>query len=312
MRFTLLFLLFLPFCLAAQQLPDRSAFSEMAFVWNPAMTAPYNYWEISANYRQQWLGFDNAPRTAVIAAQYPIPKENMSIGGYFMHDKIQPFTASTLAFSYAYKFQPGFSRFDQASIGASVNISQYFVDALEIVVNDEDDKLVPVGESSDTRFNAGIGFFYTTYAGSRRKNYDQENAFFFGVAANQVFPADLIIKVGSNFANWKRAIHANALIGARLVNDRFFIEPSTWVNYSTQNNLNVNVNVKMEMYDAFWTALTYCTNQTLGLQVGAIAPGGFAKNDSWRIGALGTYNVGDFGNYRGLGFEFNVGYHFGL
>lgn len=310
MRYILPFILFLPIFTFAQQLPDRSAFSEMAFVWNPAMTATYNYWDVSANYRQQWLGFDNAPRTAVIAAQYPFEKESMSVGGYFMHDRIQPLTTSTLALTYAYKFRLGIGDNDRAVLGAAVNASQYFVDALEIVVNDPDDNLVPLGESSDMNFNASIGFFYTSYAGTRRRNYDTENAFFFGAAVNQVFPADLVIAEGSQFANWQRAIHGNALIGARLVNDRFFIEPSAWVNYSTQNNINANFNIKMEMRESFWTALTYSTNQTIALQVGVITVGGFSKGDFFRIGALGSYNIGDFGKYRGVGFEFNVAYRF--
>jgi type IX secretion system PorP/SprF family membrane protein len=312
MRLTILFFIILPAFLFSQQLPDRSAFTEMAFVWNPAMTAAYDYWEVSANYRQQWLGFDNAPRTAVIAAQYPFEKANMSIGGYFMHDRIQPLNVSTIALTYAYKFEPGLADYDRAIIGAAVNGSQYLVDALEIVVNDPDDALVPLGESTDMSFNAGVGFFYTSYAGTRRRSYDSKSSFFFGVAANQVFPSDLVVKEGNRFANWKRAIHGNALIGARLVNDRFFIEPSAWVNYSTQNNLNANVNVKMEMPESFWTAVTYSTNQTLALQVGLITKGGFSRSDFWRIGALGSYNVGNFGNYRGVGFEVNVAYRFGL
>ncbi len=312
MRYILLFIISMPIILSAQQLPDRSAFDELAFVWNPAMTATYDYWEASANYRQQWFGFDNAPRTAIIAAQYPFEDANMSLGGYFMHDKIQPFTASTLALTYAYKFQPGFGRYDRATIGASVNASQYLVDAVEIVVNDPDDNLVPLGESSDMRFNAGVGFFYTTYAGTRRKSHEEESAFYFGAAANQVFPADLVIKEGSRFANWKRAIHGNALVGARLVNDKFFIEPSAWINYSTQNNLNANINVKMEMYETFWTAVTYSTNQTMALQLGIITKAGFSKTDYWRIGALGSYNIGDFGNFRGAGVEINFAYRFAL
>lgn len=310
MRYILLPLLILPTILLAQQLPDRSAFSEMAFVWNPAMTATYNFWDVSANYRQQWLGFDNAPRTAVIAAQYPFEKENMSVGGYFMHDRIQPLTTSTIGLTYAYKFRLGIGDNDRAVLGAAVNASQYFVDALEIVVNDPDDQLVPLGESSDMNFNASVGFFYTSYAGTRRKNYADENAFFFGAAVNQVFPSDLVIKDGNRFANWQRAIHGNALIGARLTNDRFFIEPSAWVNYSAQNNINANVNIKMEMHEAFWTALTYSTNQTIALQVGVITVGGFSDGDYFRIGALGSYNIGDFGKYRGVGFEFNVAYRF--
>jgi type IX secretion system PorP/SprF family membrane protein len=311
MRYILL-LLFFPSFLLAQQLPDRSAFSELAHVWNPAMTATYNYWEISANFRQQWLGFENAPQTGILAAQYPFAKENMSIGGYFMHDRIQPLKFSTLGFNYAYRFNLGITRFDRAAIGASLTASQYFVDALNVVVNDLDDQLLPTGENGTLGINAGIGFFYTSYAGTRRQRYDDKNAFFFGVAMNQVFPADLIIQESNTVSNWKREMHGNALIGARLVNTKFFIEPSVWVNYSAKNNLNGQVNIKMEMKDAFWTAITYSTNQTMAVQVGLITAAGFSKSDYMRIGALGSYNVGNFGDYRAVGFEVNVAYRFNM
>lgn len=308
----LLFLSLLPTFLFAQQLPDRSAFGELAHVWNPAMTATYNFWEASANYRQQWLGFENAPQTAILSVQYPFERANTSIGGYFMHDRIQPLQFTTLGFNYAYKFNLGLTRDDKFALGASVNASQYTVDALEIVVNDPDDELVPTGENSTLGINAGLGFFYTTYAGTRRQSYDSKNAFFIGGAVNQLIPSNLVITESNRISNWKRELHGNVVIGARLVKDRIFIEPSAWVNYSAVNNINASVNIKMEMKGAFWTAVTYSTNQTVAVQVGLITIGGFAKEDYWRIGALGSYNIGDFGDYRTVGFEVNVAYRFGM
>ncbi|MDX1942762.1 MAG: PorP/SprF family type IX secretion system membrane protein [Saprospiraceae bacterium] len=308
MKRILLFFITLPVLSYSQQLPDLSPFGELNFAWNPAMTGLYDYWEVSADYRQQWFGFENAPRTAIIAAQYPFEKEKMSIGGVFTHDNIQPLKFSTLAFNYAYKFQLGFNRNDQASIGATVNASQYFVDALEIVVNDPDDQLVPLGESSTLSFNAGAGFFYTTYAGTRRKSYTSENAFFFGGAVQQVFPAKLVIQESSTLANWQRKMHANFILGARLVNDNFFIEPTAWLNFGLPNLSNFNIQAKIEKPEAFWAAITYSTNQTVAVQLGVITISNFAKDSYWRIGALGSYNVGDFGQYRGVGMEFLVAY----
>lgn len=308
MRYTLLFAICLPFWGHSQQLADLSVFGELAFAWNPAMTAPYDYWEVTADYRQQWLGFDNAPRTAILAAQYPFQKENMSIGGVFTHDRIHPFNVSTLAFTYAYRFKMGFSRYDQASIGATVNASQYFVDGLSIIASNPDDVLLPFGENNGLGFNAGAGFFYTTYAGARRRRYYSENAFFFGGAVQQVFPAKLIIEQSNRFANWQRAMHGNFMVGGRLVNRNFFIEPSTWLNFGAPNLANFNIQVKMEKPEAFWTAVTYTSNQTLALQIGTISPSGFAKGSFWRIGAMGSYNVGSFGQHRGLGLEFMMAY----
>ncbi len=312
MRYSLLWLLLFAQTTLAQQLADRSPFSELGFVWNPAMTALYDYWEVSASYRQQWLGFENAPSTALLTAQYPFQDENMSLGGVFTHDRIQPLKYTSLAATYAYKFQLGIRPRDQGTIGVLVNASQYFVDALNIIVNDPDDNLLPVGENSALDFNAGVGFFYTTFAGARRKRFDQENAFFFGGALHQMLPAKLVIPESNRFANWRRALHGNFLIGFRMVKSNLYIEPSAWVNYSQPNISDLNLNIKVEKPEAFWTALTYSTTQTLGLQVGMISPSSFAKGSFWRIGVLSTYNIGTFGNYRGVGLEALIAYRYAL
>lgn len=312
MRHILPLFFLLPMAAFGQQLPDRSPFGELAHAWNPAMTGLHDYWEIVVDYRQQWLGFDNAPSTATIAAQYPFERENMSIGGVFMHDRIQPLQFSFLGLNYAYRFRMGFTRYDQASIGATVNASQYFVNARDIIVNDPNDQLIPVGESNSLGLNAGAGFFYTTYGGTRRSRYDEENAFYFGGAVQQVFPTELVVEETNQFANWQRTMHGNFLVGGRLVNDKFIIEPSAWLNFGSPNITNVNINVKMEMPEAFWTAVTYSTNQTLALQVGVITLSGFDDASYWRIGMLGSYNISDFGQYRGLGLEAMLAYRFVL
>ena len=313
----ILLLLLMPISLFAQQLPERSPFSELAFVWNPAMTAPYDYWEAAISYRQQWLGFDNAPRTATVAAQYPFLKDNMSIGGVFTHDRIQPLKYASLAFTYAYHLKLGLNTSDQLSVGASLNANQYLIDALEIVVTDPADALIPVGESSSLNLNAGAGFFYSTHVtknvrrrNSRNKKSSNQNAFYIGGAINQVFPSDLVFKESNNFANWKRAMHGNFLAGVILPKEKIFLEPALWINYGNPNLYDLNVNVKMEMPEKFWAAITYSTSSTIALQLGVITLSGFAKDSYWRIGALGTYNVGSFGQYRGAGFEFMVAYRY--
>jgi len=98
-------LFLLPLGANAQQLPDRSPFTDISFVWNPAMTAVWDYWELAANYRQQWVGFEDAPLTASLAVQYPFPKFNTSIGGFFFHDETRPLQSNVVGFNYAYKMK---------------------------------------------------------------------------------------------------------------------------------------------------------------------------------------------------------------
>lgn len=308
MKRLLYFFLLLPLVAVGQQLPDKSPFTETGFIWNPAMTAPFRYWEIEAGYRQQWLGFEDAPRTATISIQYPFVREGMSLGGFFLHDRVGPVKFSALSVSYAYKFPLGISERDQLSLGIMLTGNQFFLDALGVVVNDPDDVLLPDGESDGFNTNAGFGIFYTSYA---RNDYSR-NYVFAGMAVNQIFPVNLIFEQSGSLANLKRAFHGNALFGARFNNDGFYIEPSAWINFAGQNISSANFNVRFEKTDAFWGGLTYSSNQTLALQVGYIVSKGLIQNSSMRIGTLGSFNMSSFGRFRGLGYEFFVGYRFEL
>lgn len=296
----------LPAMSQAQQLPDRTPFSDVSFVWNPAMTAVWDYWELAANYRQQWVGFEDAPRTASLALQYPFPKVNTSIGGFFIHDETRPLQSNIVGFNYAYKLKPQRRKGGQLSLGLSATLQQFTIDGLDIVVTDDDDNALPRGELSAIVPNASVGVFYTSYA---RGDFDK-SFFFVGLAANQLLPSDLKFKASGSVANFKRAIHANATLGYRAVKEGTFFEPSIWLNYSANNIFDANLSIKMERQDAFWAAVTYNTNQTLAVQLGYILVKGLPKDAAMRIGALGSYNIGSFGQARGVGYEVYVAYRF--
>lgn len=291
-----------------QQLSSGTPFQNYRFIWNPAMTAPNEHWETGLSFRQEWLGFEGAPQTATIHGQYPFLRENMSLGGFFMYDDVGPIRFSTLAVTYAYKFEPRFIRGDQLSIGVMAMMNQFFVDGLDVKVKDEDDALLLVNESSQFKPNAGIGIYYTTYArDTYRKTY-----YYAGIAANQLLPSDVTFENVGSEGNLKRVIHANALVGARFINDEFFVEPSLWFNYSAPNLVNAMLSVRIEQYKAFWAGLSFSTDQTMGIQVGYIVPDLWIRDGDLRIGALGSYNIGDFGRARGMGFEIYCGYWYEL
>ena len=272
------------------------------------MTAPWDYWEVGIDYRQQWLGFKDAPRTALVDIQYPFLDYNNSLGGFFMQDNVKPLKMSMFGLTYAYKIKFGRRRPPQLSIGASATLTQHFLDALEVVVNDQGDEFIPTGEINKITYNAGLGIFYTSYA---KDDWDR-HFFYFGLAANQLLPSKLVFDEFGGVTNLKREIHANAVVGARFINEDIFIEPTAWVNYASVNVLNAHLSVKMEKHESFWAGLTYTTNHTIAIQAGWITVKGFAKDGSLRIGTMGSFNIGSFGQFRGLGYEAYVAYRFEL
>lgn len=307
MKKILLYLLLVsPIALFAQQLPYASSFSETNFIWNPALTATAEYWEVAATYRQQWSGFNDAPRTATASVQYPFLDRNMSIGASIMHDETLPLKFNAISFSYAYKLQLGIFNEDQLSIGLMGTMSEYEVDSRSIIVNDAADFLLPSDEASKIIPNAGAGIFYRTYAYS---DFDR-NYVYGGVGVNQLFGSNLNFDTDGNPTNLKRELHGNAILGARFINDILALEPTVWLNYASKNLYNVNLGVKVERYESFWAGLSFSSDQTATLQAGVILKNGLLKDGLLRIGTLATYNRGTVGQYQGLGYEFYIAYRF--
>ena len=295
----------------SQQLPDRSYFREMSFVWNPAMTGETQHWEAFAAYREQWSGFEGNPRTVSVGTHIPILDYNMGVGGYITQDYVQPVSSTNIGLTYAYQLEVGLFGEDVLSIGLLGSFSQLGVEASEIVINDGGDALVPTGDRSAFSFNAGFGLYYVSHSNAYSQSFSDESYFFIGLAVNQLIPSNLTLSEGTVTDNYKRAIHANAIIGGRiLTSDAFFVEPYLWMNYAEGNVFNMNFGVTGELVDVVWGGLSYSTTQSATLQAGYIYTAGLPRYNSIRIGSAATINSADVTRPRGLSYEFYLAYRY--
>ena len=300
----------------AQQLPARSPFAPNNFLWNPAMTAMEDYWEVGVTHQQEWVGFEDAPQTTTIFGQYPFQKQNFSLGGFLALDEITPVRNNTLALTYAYKLNFGPRRRKrrkgprkeaQLSLGLMLAMQQVFIDGADYIVRDVGDPLQPVGELNEFTPNVGLGVFFAS-----RPTGPQEKSFFYaGAGTNQILPQDITFRETLPTGNLQRAFHGNATMGYRSVSEKLVIEPSLWLNLAGENISNSQFNLHIENPQAFWGGLSYSLNQTLAVQVGYLLPGGFTDSDTIRLGLLGSFNMGSFGASHGLGYGFYLAYRTG-
>ena len=294
----------------AQQLPQRSPFVNTNFIWNPAMTAFEDYWEVGLSHRQEWVGFEDAPQTTAIYGQYPFMKQKTSLGGYFLLDQITPIKNNILALTYAYKIGGPKRRLrngrnhQQLSIGLMASMSHIFVDGADIVVIDEDDPLRPVGEVNEFIPNVGAGIFYA----SKPTGPSDASFFYVGLGVNQLLESDLKLRETEPAGNLQRAFHGNATLGYRAAGESLVIEPSIWANFAGANIVDAQLGFLIEKPEAFWAGAHYSLSQTLAIQLGYLLPGGFQEGDTLRMGALASFNLGGFGAARGLGYEFYLAY----
>ena len=79
------FFSFLSLSSIAQQLPQYSQYLLNKYVINPASAGTENYFLGQTNYRSQWDGIKDAPRTYILSVNGPL-NDVMGIGGYIFSD----------------------------------------------------------------------------------------------------------------------------------------------------------------------------------------------------------------------------------
>lgn len=125
----------------AQQLPHFSYFTYNYINYNPAVTGFTPCLEMRVGYRQQWTGFDGAPRTAFALAHGKLGvKRNYfhGLGGYVENDAAGPFSYTSLHMNYAFhlRLSKGYTLSSGVGVGFSQNKIDFGKMLLENQLND--------------------------------------------------------------------------------------------------------------------------------------------------------------------------------
>ncbi|MBK6364799.1 MAG: PorP/SprF family type IX secretion system membrane protein [Saprospiraceae bacterium] len=289
--------------LSAQQIPNSSHINETKSFWNPAATAPGTDMITDGFFRMQWLGFEGAPFSGMASFQYPLLNLNMSAGVILHYDNTGPVSKVGGKFNYAYKIKEFFGRYDQLSLGISANLQMYSFDPSNTKFNDAGDVALAGSRTSNFFPAAGLGIYYL----SSTRVY-RENAFYFGLATNQMFTTDVLV----NDVDQERINHWHLNAGGKIYNFDMMFEPSITANMVKPSVLDVLYSLKMEMRNAFWAGLGYASSGIMAAQGGIILDKFGSRFGNLRIGVLANYGLLNNLSNLGPGAELYVGYNFDM
>ena len=289
--------------LFSQQMAHSSHLSDAQILLNPASVAPETELQFDVFARQQWLGFNGAPLTGMVAFGMPIIDYNMSVGGMITFDKAGPITKTGLTINYAYKLRELIADYDQLSVGIGGTITNYAFGTSGLVVNDVDDLLL-AGSGNSTIFPAlSAGFLYTS--NGRRGEYRK---FWMGAGMQQIITTNVDI-LG---ASAQRENQYYFGIGTRIYNRDGYIEPYLNANLSRPEIMDMLVGVRYEQEERFWAGIGYSTVNELALQGGWIIPEINGRYTYLRLGVIGNVTVSESLGDFGPGIEFIASYRYDL
>ena len=124
----------------AQQRPLYSQYMLNRYVINPAYTGTLDHYEASTNFRYQWVGLVDAPRTYMLTVNGPSNSRSYGLGGALYNDVTGPTSKSGIYLSYAYHLKINTEQ--RLSMGLSGGVMQYKVDGTKVTVFDYGDQVL--------------------------------------------------------------------------------------------------------------------------------------------------------------------------
>jgi len=264
----------------AQQRPLYSQYMLNQYIINPAYTGLNDYYVASTNYRYQWVGIEDAPRTYALTVHGPGKSGKYGLGGALYNDVTGPTSKSGMYLSYAYHFQV--STHQKVSMGLSGGVMQYKVDGTKVTVFDPGDQVL-----SNSRLTTLIpDFGWGAY-------WHQEDKFYLGISTPQFIQSRISFTENGIKSPAILTVHY-FLNGAYTFNlgDNFDLEPSFLVKYSYPTEVQIDAGARIIFKKFIWLGGVFRTDDAISAIIGFNTP-----NDQLSFGYSYDITTTNLSNY---------------
>ncbi len=253
-KLTLLVLLLVVLCAeyaSAQQDPQYTQYMYNMNVVNPAYAGSKESLSITALYRNQWAGFDDAPVTFTFSAHSPI-SDKIGLGLSAIKDELGPVSETNVFADFSYTLQVGASL--KLALGLKAGVSFYDVGLIDLALQDPGDPFFSQ-DINNTYPNIGAGAFLygdKFYVGLSVPNlltsvHLDENGIMYGSESNHFFgTAGYVFQVSENFK----------------------LKPSVMVKTSFDSPISYDANINALFFEKFELGASYRVDDSFSGLVG--------------------------------------------
>ena len=265
-----LLLLFFSSSLIGQHDNEYSQFMFNGLVINPAYAGANNDLNITILERNQWVGFDGAPKTTSVSANSPLRNNKLNLGMSFTSDRFGITQKNSFNCIYAYRIKLFSGSLAFGLQGGLIMTANNWGDLQTTTAGDQ----VFIGRTKSVNPQTGFGFYY------------QSTKFYCG------FSSPDLIKFGSAEKNDYRSVFFNAGYLLNTSGD-FKFKPSVLVKYIHNSPVQVDFNLN-SYYRQFGFGLSFRTNDALVFLLQYAINDQFSAGYSYdmTISRLRTYNSG--------------------
>ncbi len=281
----------LPSGVFAQLFPLSDQYQLNPLLINPAFSGCHDAASISAQYRNQWVGFQDAPKRLTVSAHSPISFDRMGLGLIINRNTIGIYRKTDFMGNYAYRHE---LHNGKLALGLGAGFTLYHIRWDELNAVDGDDVLLPTGQESAFLPDFSIGVYYYT-----RKYFVGISIPGFLSHVNNENSGKYEVK--NDFSAYNYYFSGGYEID---ITSTMNMLPSLLVKVDPDQATQVDINLQIGLKEKIWLGMGYRASQmiigTLQCQV----------NDQLSIAYSYDFNFGNMGNYQKGSHEVLLGYVF--
>ncbi|MEZ4738711.1 MAG: type IX secretion system membrane protein PorP/SprF [Flavobacteriales bacterium] len=234
----------------AQQDPQLTQYMFDRLSINPAVAGTSGELCFTGFYRQQWSGFDGAPKTGLFNAQMPIAKISSGVGLSFYTDELGQQKSNFFRASYSFHRKVGVGTL---GIGVSAGMLAHTLGNKWIARDPvSDDAAIPTNGQSDSGFDLGAGIYYTS------------PTFYIGFSSTHLTEAELTdVSIQAVRHYFVQAGYDWAINGDK----KYVLQPSTLIK-SDGTSTQFDLNATFLYNNQVWLGVTYRTEDAIAPMIG--------------------------------------------
>jgi type IX secretion system PorP/SprF family membrane protein len=291
-RFLLTVLAFsLQLQLMGQMFPLSDHYIYNALSINPAFAGSEGALSTSIFYRNQWIGFKDAPKSQMLSVHAPVFNDRIGLGLLIENKTVGIFKETNFLGNYSYRME---LRDGMLSFGLAFGVTVYNNAWNELDATDPNDYLLMNNPTSAVLPAFSLGTYYYT------KKY------FIGFSLPLLLNHSLNQNTGkyeleNNFSGYNYFLSGGYEFS---ISPMITFTPSLLVKYHPQNAIQIDYNTLFGLKDKVWAGLSYRSKNILVAMVQC------QLNYQFRISYSFDFNMGGIGKYMGGSHEIVLNYVF--
>jgi len=280
-----------PFRIFGQLFPSSDHYVFNALVINPAYAGCNEALSSTLSYRNQWVGFEDAPKNYTFSVHAPIHEDKIGLGLMVGNSSVGIFKETNIIANYAYRMKLYKGKL---ALGLGIGVTMIDIAWNDLTASDPGDVQLLNNSISVVLPNFSMGAYY----------YAQK--FYIGVSTPLFLSHELDqstgkYKIENNFAKYNYFCASGYKFS---INPDIKIVPSFLIKYHPNHPIQIDYNVLLNLRDKFWIGAGYRSKNIL------VAVLQCQLNQQIRMAYSYDYDFGNIGRYANSSHEIVLNYTF--